>query len=101
MQAAAADNRSIAVLPFENRSMLEVKLLVLDGRPAAAIDRYEQALEARDMAWYNRYDPVIRTLAGDPAFEALNTRVDAEINAQRAELGLPPTEGITWDSDRT
>lgn len=81
-------------------SMLEVKLLNLDGQPAAAIDRYEEALEARDMAWHDRFDPVIRTLAEDPTFAALNAQVDDEINAQRAELGWPPTEGIALDSDQ-
>jgi TolB-like protein len=80
-------------------SMLEVKLHILDGQAAEAIDRYENALEARDMTWYNRYDPVIRTLAGDPAFDTLNARIDAAINAERAALGWPPTELIAWDSD--
>jgi TolB-like protein len=81
-------------------SMLEVKLHIFDGQVAEAIDRYEKALEARDMAWYHRYDPVIRTLAGNPAFDALNARVDAGINAERAALGWPPTELIAWDSDQ-
>lgn len=81
-------------------SMLEVKLHILHGQAAEAIDRYEKALEAPDMAWYHRYDPVIRTLAGDPAFDALNARIDAAINVERAALGWPPTESIAWDSDQ-
>jgi len=79
-------------------SMLEVKLHILDGQAAAAVDRYDRALQARDMAWYNRFDPVIRTLAGNPEFEGLNARIDAAVNARRAELGWPPTDGIARDS---
>jgi len=77
---------------------LVVKLHIIDGEIGQALDVYAQALDRRDIIWSDRFDPVIRTLAGNPEFEELNIRVDAEINAERAKLGWPPTEVVAFDS---
>jgi len=80
-------------------NMLVMKLLILDGQPEQAIAVYEQALDGRDMTWFDRFDPIIHTLDGDPVLDALNDRIDARINADRADLGWQPTQGFSWDSD--
>gem|GEM_PF-712200 len=77
---------------------LLVKLHIIDGEIGQALDVYAQALDRRDIVWSDRFDPVIRTLARNPEFEELNARVDAEINAERAKLGWPPTEVVAFDS---
>jgi hypothetical protein len=77
---------------------LVVKLHIIDGEIGQALDVYAQALDRRDIVWSDRFDPIIRTLAGNPEFEELNARVNAEINAERAKLGWPPTEVVAFDS---
>ena len=42
------------------------------------------------LTWVWFEDPIIRRLAGEPAFVALKAGVDEHIDAERAKLGWPP-----------
>jgi len=77
---------------------LAVKLHLIDGEVEQALDVYEDGLAKRDIVWSDRYDLIIRTLVGNPVFEEINARIDARINADRARLGLPPTESVAVGS---
>jgi hypothetical protein len=70
--------------------MIEAKLLVLESDASGALDVLEAAHERDEVSWLSRYDPVVRTLADEPRFQALFQRIDDEIDAMRAELGMPP-----------
>jgi len=70
--------------------MLDVKLHVLDGDIDGALDVLARAIDRREVRWTDRYDPIIRTLAEEARFQALFKNIDDEIDAMRAELGMPP-----------
>ena len=70
----------------------EVKLVVLEGEPERALDLLEAAVARRELDWQSRYDPVVRTLGDEPRFVALYEELDRQIDALRAELGMPPAE---------
>jgi len=46
-----------------------------------------------------RYDPVFSRLAADPRFSAIDERLRAATNAERAKAGLPPISREAWISD--
>ncbi|MDH5304997.1 MAG: hypothetical protein OEW64_12980 [Gammaproteobacteria bacterium] len=69
---------------------IDAKLRVLDGDKEGALDVLEAAHGRSELGWTGRYDPVLRTLAGEPRFQALYRKVDEEIDAMRAQLGMPP-----------
>lgn len=77
---------------------LLVKLHIIDGDIEEALDVYDREVDRREMSWTSQVDPVIRTLVGNPVFEEINARVAARVNANRAELGWPATEGIAAGS---
>lgn len=70
--------------------MIDAKLHVLDGDIEGALDILEAAEKRGEIEWTERYDPILRTLSGEPRFVALFQRIDDDIDAMRAELGLPP-----------
>jgi tetratricopeptide (TPR) repeat protein len=70
--------------------MIEAKLLVLENDASGALDVLEAAHERDELSWLSRYDPVLRTLADEPRLQALFQTIDDEIDAMRAELGMPP-----------
>ena len=57
-----------------------------------ALDVLEKAVRRGELGWQSRYDVLLRTLADEPRFIALYEQVDNEIDALRAELGMPPAE---------
>jgi len=69
---------------------IDAKLHVLEGDTAGALDVLEAAHERKELGWTDRYDPILRTLAHEPRFQALFKSIDDEIDAMRAELGMPP-----------
>ena len=69
---------------------IDAKLRVLDGDTDGALEVLEAAHERNELDWTVRYDPVLRTLAGEPRFQTLFRKVDEEIDAMRAQLGMPP-----------
>ena len=69
---------------------IDAKLHVLDGDIDGALDVMESALDRREVSWTLRYDPILRTLADEARFQALFKNIDDEIDAMRAELGMPP-----------
>lgn len=69
---------------------VDAKLRVLDGDTAGALEVLEAGHEREELGWTDRYDPVLRTLADEPRFQALFKSIDDEIDAMRAELGMPP-----------
>ena len=68
------------------------KLLVLQGDAEAALDVLEAAVRRGELGWQSRYDVLVRTLGEDPRFLALYEELDRNIDALRAELGMPPAE---------
>jgi TolB-like protein/Tfp pilus assembly protein PilF len=70
--------------------MIQAKLLVLDSDAGGALDVLEAAHERDELSWLARYDPVLRTIADESRFQALFKSIDDEIDAMRAELGMPP-----------
>jgi len=73
-------------------AMPEVKLLILQGDTAGALDVLEAAVRRGELDWRSRYDAVIRALSDEPRFVALYKQVDERIDALRAELGMPPAD---------
>jgi tetratricopeptide (TPR) repeat protein len=73
-------------------AMPEVKLLILQGDTAGALDVLEAAVRRGELDWRSRYDAVIRALSDEPRFVALYKEVDERIDALRAELGMPPAD---------
>ena len=72
--------------------VVDAKLRILDGDTDGALSVLEAAFERDELAWDDRYQPVLRDLADEPRFAELFVRIDAEIDALRAELGMPPAE---------
>ncbi len=68
---------------------IDAKLRVMDGDEIGAIEVLDMGLRREELDWDSRYDPIIRTLQGEPAFRALYQRVDDEIDAFRLQLGMP------------
>jgi len=69
---------------------IDAKLHVLDGDIDGALDVMETAHDRREVDWTDRYDPILRTLAEQARFQSLFRNIDDEIDAMRAELGMPP-----------
>ena len=63
---------------------------MLDGDIDGALDVMETAHDRREVDWTDRYDPILRTLAEQARFQSLFRNIDDEIDAMRAELGMPP-----------
>ncbi len=72
--------------------MVDAKLRLLDGDRQGALDVLEAAHARHELDWTDRYQPIVRDLADEPRFTELFARIDAEIDALRAELGMPPAE---------
>jgi hypothetical protein len=70
--------------------VIDAKLHILDGDTDGALDVLEAAHERREVGWTRRYDPVLRMLADEVRFKTLFQSIDDEIDAARAELGMPP-----------
>ena len=70
--------------------VIDAKLHILDGDTEGALDVLEAAHERREVDWALRYDPVLRTLADEARFKAMFKSIDDEIDAARAEFGMPP-----------
>jgi TolB-like protein len=70
----------------------DAKLLVLQGDTEGALDVLETAVRRGELGWQSRYDVLVRTLGDNPRFIALYEEVDRDIDALRAELGMPPAE---------
>ena len=68
----------------------EARLNILEGSPAAALELLREVDTFGGLSWVWFEDPIIRRLAGDPAFIALKASVDEHIDAERAKLGWPP-----------
>lgn len=71
--------------------LLDAKYRVLNGDTDAALAELEAAYERGELNWMDRYDPVLRTLSDKPRFTAVFDKLDADIDALRAELGLSPS----------
>jgi len=71
---------------------VDAKLRILDGDTDGALDMLAAALERNELEWTARWDPVVSTLSDDPRFTTLFAKVDADIDALRAELGMPPAK---------
>ena len=63
---------------------------ILEGNPAAALELLREVDAFGGLSWVWFEDPIIRRLAGEPAFVALKAAVDEHIDAERAKLGWPP-----------
>jgi len=69
--------------------LIDAKLQLLDGNRETALDILQAGYDRNELSWTDRYDPVLRTLTNEPRFEALFQRLDDEVDAMRAELGMP------------
>jgi TolB-like protein len=72
--------------------MLDAKLRVLDKDTEGALDVLEAAYRRNEMGWTGRYDPILRSLSGEPRFQNLYAEMDDRIDTLRAELGMGPAE---------
>jgi len=70
----------------------DAKLRVLEGDVDGALAVLEDAYERNELVWDDRYEPIVRDLSGEPRFIETFARIDANIDALRAELGMPPAE---------
>jgi TolB-like protein/tetratricopeptide (TPR) repeat protein len=70
--------------------VVDAKLRILEGDIDGALGVMEDAKQRRELGWNDRYDPILRTIKDEPRFKALFEAVDREIDALRAELGMPP-----------
>jgi len=70
----------------------EARYYLLSGDRQKALDALAQAVDDGLMvsAPFIRIWPVMKTLSGDPRFEALQARMLKRVNAARADLGLEP-----------
>ena len=68
----------------------DARLRVLDGDIDGALDVLEAASQRNELFWANRYSAIIRTLSDEPRFQALFGQIDQQVDALRAELGMPP-----------
>lgn len=71
--------------------LLDAKFRVLNGDTDGALAELEAAYERGELNWMHRNDPILRTLSDDPRFTALFDKLDDDIDALRAELGMPPS----------
>ena len=89
----------------EQKTGMRADIEALSGNRDGAIralDRFSR-LHPLDMthipAMALRYDPVFRSLVGDPRFAIIEERVRVAVNAERAKAGLPPISKQAWISD--
>lgn len=71
--------------------LLDAKFRVLNGDTDGALAELEAAYEREELWWTDRNDPILRTLSDNPRFKAVFDRLDSDIDAIRAELGMPPS----------
>ena len=71
--------------------LLDAKFRVLDDDIDGALGELEAAYERGELRWMDRHDPILRTLTDNPRFMALFDKLDDDIDALRAELGMPPS----------
>jgi TolB-like protein/tetratricopeptide (TPR) repeat protein len=71
--------------------LLDAKFRILNGDIDGALAELEAAYERGELSWLDRNDPILRTLSDDPRFTALFDKLDNDIDALRAELGMPPS----------
>jgi tetratricopeptide (TPR) repeat protein len=78
---------------------------LLAGRPNRAIEALDEKSRTRPLqlamipGMSLRYDPLYAPLVGDPRFEAIDERVRAAVNAERAKARLAPITKGQWISD--
>jgi TolB-like protein/DNA-binding winged helix-turn-helix (wHTH) protein len=76
---------------------LRATTLLLEGKQDAALAELGESFAAGDYVlwWYTlKYDPVWKPLHNDPRFQAIATKVDTFITAQRAKLQLHRQQGV-------
>jgi TolB-like protein len=69
--------------------VVDAKLRILDGDIGGALDTLEAAADRNEVGWIERYQPIVRDLSGEPRFTQLFNGIDEQIDALRAELGMP------------
>lgn len=69
-----------------NRAQMEV----INGNPESAMKMLKEAWSHKFLSWYDRSDPMWKPLQDRAEFQALFAEVDAHLNRERAEAGLPP-----------
>jgi hypothetical protein len=78
---------------------------LLAGRAERALEELDKKSRERPLqlamipAMSLRYDPLYAPLVKDPRFLAIDERVRAAVNAQRAKAGLVPIGKGHWISD--
>jgi len=72
--------------------VVDAKLRVLEGDIEGALATLESAHRRNELSWGRRYEPILRDLGSEPRFQALFTEIDTNIDAVRAELGMPPAD---------
>jgi hypothetical protein len=70
----------------------DAKLRVLEGDVDGAVTVLEDAHARNELLWMDRYEPIVRNLRDEPRFSELFAAIDEQIDAVRAELGMPPAE---------
>jgi TolB-like protein len=70
----------------------DAKLRVLEGDVDGAVTVLEDAHARNELLWMDRYEPIVRNLRDEPRFNELFAAIDEQIDAVRAELGMPPAE---------
>lgn len=74
-----------------NMERHQAYLAALEDRPEDAMKHLVRAFDAGLRQPTVFIDPVFTPLRQKPEYQALLKKVEADINAQRAEIGLPPT----------
>jgi tetratricopeptide (TPR) repeat protein len=69
---------------------VDAKYRILQADIEGALDVLEAARKRNELGWGTRYDPVLRTLSDEPRFQSVFAEIDRELNALRADLGMPP-----------
>jgi DNA-binding SARP family transcriptional activator/TolB-like protein len=89
----------------EQKAGMAAEVAALSGDREAAIralDRFSQhyPLDLTHIpAMALRHDPIFSFLAGDPRFLAVEDRIRAAVNAERAKAGLAPISKQAWIGD--
>ncbi len=95
-----ADEILVQLRPFVERlkasassgqEQLVIKLEILDNRPDVAMELLENAIRQRHLSYMVWADPVVSSLQSRPEYGQLRQWLEATVNAERAELGWPPT----------
>jgi hypothetical protein len=71
-------------------ALVDAKLRVLEGDRDGALDLLETGVATRQFGWEDFGDPVLDSLAEVPRYAAIQQRLDASIDSERAKLGWPP-----------